>query len=228
MVKVRSRNAPSGKGESIGIVSQSTLNRLLQKPCPGAAPQKPSHTSAPPNKRFTLAYASAPYRTDPGHQRRSKVTRGGVRSRTHDTPSCEGTAERSKTETRLNDNVSGSVTDDMSVSHRRHLTEEWLQQSVVSECDSQCAAVTAECCHQLAVTRDAVCAGVDGGRLRKCEGEPRGGGCLTGAPQAGGDGADVREKLFLLQRDGLVFPILLVDILHKLNLPCLFLFLVSC
>ena len=102
-------------------MSQAKLDRLLQKPCLATAPS---------GRRFTPAHAAAPFRTEPTHGRRSKC--GGIRRK----PPPVDLGNHSESTTlgaRLCEDVNDTrVTDDVTMSQRDKVTEEWLQQCVAT------------------------------------------------------------------------------------------------
>lgn len=106
-------------------------------------------------------------------------------------------------ETCLCGDITRGVTDEVTMSQRHHLTEDWLQQSAVSGAvDDQYPVVTtgeAENGHQTLVTTHNLNTRVDSQHLTgggaSVSGHP------TSTPQAGGDGSD-GQNFFLLKRDG--------------------------
>ena len=168
-------------------MSQAKLDRLLQKPCLATAPS---------GRRFTPAHAAAPFRTEPTHGRRAKC--GGLRRK----PPQEDFGNHSESTTlgaRLCEDVNDTcVTDDVTMSQRDKVTEEWLQRCVVTAshpADGQNPSVTttaAEHSQQPLVITDNLKTGVDSQHVVKAA---RG----TNEREIG---REEKGNFFLLQRDG--------------------------
>ena len=181
-----SRNTPPPRVQSIGVVSQVKLDRLLQKPCVA---------SVPSGRRFTPAHAAAPFRTEPTHGRRSKFTTGGLCRKVNPGHRVESTTLG----TRLCEDVNDAcVTDDLTKSQRDKVTDEWLQQCVITASlpvdghSPQVTTTEAERSPQTLVITDNRNTGVDAKHAVKAR---------RGASEKK-VGSDAEEKFFLLQRDG--------------------------